>query len=68
MLQRNKFVATLFAVAGLLFLIPTMLLVATGAPLKSALFVIGMALLVTALVFLVAGGRKTGDGSGPRID
>lgn len=64
MLKNNKLVAILFAVAGGLFLLPTVILTTAGKPFKSAFFVIGMALLVIALVFLVTGGRKTGDGTG----
>ena len=61
---KNRLVPVLFALAGVLFLVPTIKQVIEGEPIKTVFVVLAMACLVLALVFFVVG-RKSGGGSGP---
>ncbi|MEK6286155.1 MAG: hypothetical protein AABO57_10475 [Acidobacteriota bacterium] len=62
---KNKLVTILFALAGVLFLVPTVKSVIKGEPLNVASLVLSLVFLVFSLVLGVAGGRKSGEGSGP---
>lgn len=62
---KNKLVTILFALAGVLFLVPTVKSVIKGQPLDVSFLVLSLAFLVFSLVFGIVGGRKSGEGSGP---
>jgi len=59
-----KFVPILFALAAVLFSVPTVKSVITGEPLNVIFFVLAPSFFTLAIVFFVAG-RKSGGGSGP---
>ncbi|HLF84452.1 MAG TPA: hypothetical protein VI837_09780 [Blastocatellia bacterium] len=58
---KNKLVTILFALAGVLFLVPTVKSVIKGQPLNVAFLGVG----VLSLVLAIATWRKSGKGSGP---
>ena len=65
MLWKNKLVPILFALAGVLFLVPTVKSVIKGQPLNLPNLILALVCLVFALIFGIVGGRRSGDASGP---
>jgi hypothetical protein len=62
---RTKLVPGLFALTGVLFLVPTAASVSKGEPLNVTFPVLSMAFFILAFIFLVAGRRKSGENSRP---
>ena len=63
-LWNHKLVPILFALAGVLFLVPTVKQVIQGESITASFLVLGMTFFVFTLIFLVAD-RKSGGSSGP---
>ncbi|MEK6701688.1 MAG: hypothetical protein AABZ53_05455 [Planctomycetota bacterium] len=61
----NKLVPALFALAGAGFLVPPVLALIAGEPVRGAFAVLGLSMLTLALVFFMAGQRKSGGGTAP---
>jgi len=62
----KKLVPGLFALAGVLFLVPTVKSLISGEPVEAIFAVLGLAFLTLALVFLGVSRRKSGGGSAAR--
>ena len=61
---KNKLRPILFALSGVLFLVPVMKDVIQGEPVRTVFLVLAIMFFVFAVVFFAAG-RKSGGGSGP---
>ena len=64
----KKIVPILFALAGVLFLVPTLKSVIKGEPLNYVFVVLALAFLTLSIVFGIVSGRKSDGGSGPPVD
>ena len=63
---KNKLVPLLFAISGLLFLVPVMKDVIQGESVRAVFLVLANTCIALAVVFVALGaGRKSDGGSGP---